>query len=88
MTEPDSISYSFRILVSVNALPFSKRRCVSCGGAESEDLATSAFRSATVSVSWAVTVMLREGLRDFTVREMEVSEHVEYERANTTSEFE
>ncbi len=73
MVAPDSISYSFRSFVSVSAFPFSKSRWVSGGGAEEEDFATRFLRSETVSVSRAVTVILRDGLRDLTVREMDES---------------
>lgn len=34
------------------------------------------LRSETVSVSWAVTGMVRDGLSDLTVRDMTVSLHV------------
>ncbi len=70
MTAFDSMSYCFRSFVSVSAFPLKRRRWLSAEGAEEEDLATSDFRSLTVSVSCAVTVMVREGLSDLTVRVM------------------
>lgn len=70
---PDSNAYSFKSLVSVRAFPLNKRRCASGAGAEADDSEMMDLRSETVSVSWAVTGMVRDGLSDLTVREMTVS---------------
>lgn len=59
--------------MSVRAFPLNKRRWASGAGAEVDDSEMMDLRSETVSVSWAVTGMVRDGLSDLTVREMTVS---------------
>lgn len=65
---PSVILYSLTSFVSLNAFPLSKSRCESMEGADDDVFATRAFRSAMVSVGWAVIVNVRGGLRDLTTR--------------------
>jgi hypothetical protein len=68
MVDPSVISYSFNNFVSANALPLSRRRWVSTGGAVDDDAATRDLSSEMGSVSEAEMGNVREGLRDLTMR--------------------
>jgi hypothetical protein len=70
---PEVISYSFNNFVSVRAFPLTSNRCVSTGGAESDDLAISDFRSEIVSVSCTVSGIVKAGFKDLIITSTEES---------------
>lgn len=72
--DPSVISYSFNSLESVNALPLSKSRCESGGGADEDDFEICSLSWETESVMVTVMGRDKEGLRDLTVMLTEASE--------------
>lgn len=65
--EPSEMSYSLSSFESVNALPLSKSRCESGGGADDDELAMDCLSCATESVMLTVMGKESDGLRDLTV---------------------